>query len=225
MEILAWLVAAIAAVWGMRRVSKPVISELWKIPLMIWADFFHRRPVACIPLRMATCWDTPLFLAGIALWLAWALTFAAALFVHLTPLAFVSFEMGFLILAIPRAYNDSSVRRRLLRMCANDDERQAWLALFERVYPDLAKTKPTFFSSLDENLWRFVAATFLALFPLYSLALQLILSGLAGLAVQAITLACALIVGIIPLIRWAGAMVGGRYAWWIEYHMLLPDPG
>lgn len=221
MEILAWLVAAIVAVWSVRRVSKSVLSELWRIPLIVWADFRHPPQVASIPLRVMTRWDVPLFFVGSVLWLIWALAFALTLFLHLTLLVFLAFEMGFLLLAIPRAYNDSSVRRKLLGMCANDGEQLAWFTLFERTHPDLAKMEPTFFYPIDGNLWRFVAAIFIVLFPLYSLALQLMLSGLAGLAVKGLVLSCVLVVSIIPLVRWAGALIGGRYAWWLEYHLLL----
>ncbi|WP_075323931.1 hypothetical protein [Acidithiobacillus albertensis] len=221
MEILAWLVAAIIAVWSVRRVSKAVLFELWKIPAVVWADFRHSPQVACIPLRLMSPWDVPLFLVGIVLWLSWVITFALTLFWQLTPLVFLIFEAGFLILAIPRAYNDSSVKKKLQGMCVDDGERLVWLALFERTHPDLAKMNPLFFSSIEDNIWRFFAAIFIVLFPLFSLALQLILSGLAVLAVQGLIFLCGFIVSIIPLARWAGSLIGGRYAWWLEYHLLV----
>ena len=43
------------------------------------------------------------------------------------------------------------------------------------------------------------------------------------LAVQGLVLSCVLVVSIIPLVRWAGALIGGRYAWWLEYHLLLSE--
>lgn len=224
MEILAWLMAAVIAVWSVRRVSKPVLSELWRIPFLVWADFRRPTQVAVIPLRVMTRWDVPLFFVGCVLWLAWVLAFALTLFLHLTPLAFMVFEAGFLSLAIPRAYNDPSVRRRLLGMCANDSERRAWLAFFERTHPDLAKMAPRFFCPIGGNFLRVITGIFIALFPLYSLVIQLALTGLVGLAVQVLVFFFALVAGIIPLVRWAGALVGGRYAWWIEYHLLLGDP-
>ena len=42
-------------------------------------------------------------------------------------------------------------------------------------------------------------------------------------AVQGLVLSCVLVVSIIPLVRWAGALIGGRYAWWLEYHLLLSE--
>ena len=224
LHMVGWGVAVAFAIWWTMRVKEINVYAFWKTPLIIWEDFRDPPKVACFPMRPKTPKEVSLFIFGVLLWLSWMTLFALSVFWGLSPWIFVVAETAFLWISLPHAYADSALEKKLRSHCTNPAERQAWLSFFERLHPDLARLKPMFRLSMADNPAGAVALTFLVVSPLYPLLFEAAISGMAAIAFQILMLSLVMVITLAPLIHWAGAIVGGRYAWWVEYHIVKSEP-
>ncbi|MEY2343315.1 hypothetical protein AB4090_14590 [Acidithiobacillus sp. IBUN Pt1247-S3] len=216
---LSWLAAIVFALWWTMQISNAT-RALWITPGIIWEDFRQPPKTASFPITQRTAKETALLMLGVIFGSAWIITFGLSLFWNLSKWYPLAEEFAFLGLTL--FHNGAlleSVRQRLRTHCIHPEQRQAWLAFFERKHPNLTRLRPL----VMENTARVLGIVVLALSPSLPVLLEAALSGWAAIAFHILMLILtAMVVGIL-LTHWAGVIVGGRYAWWVEYHMINAD--
>ncbi|MEY2343384.1 hypothetical protein AB4090_15010, partial [Acidithiobacillus sp. IBUN Pt1247-S3] len=207
------------ALWWTMQISNAT-RALWITPGIIWEDFRQPPKTASFPITQSTAKETALLLLGTLFGSAWIITFGFSLFSDLSRWYPLAEEFAFLGLTL--LHNGAllaPVRKRLRTHCIHPEQRQAWLAFFERKHPNLAQMKPI----AMENTARALGIAILALSPALPLLLEAALSGWTAIAFHLLMVILAsTIVGVL-LTHWAGVIVGGRYVWWVEYHMVTSD--
>ncbi|MGK9450259.1 hypothetical protein ACSSZE_03200 [Acidithiobacillus caldus] len=128
-------------------------------------------------------------------------------------------ETVFFFWSVPGGKISPNFSEKLHRLCSDPKERTEWLALFERQYPELAALPPLLLHPQPTPYGKGFLVVLALLSPLIPIMPQLILSGYLLRATQIVVSLFFGVLSTVPLIRWAGILVGGRYAWWVEYHV------
>ncbi|WP_414039446.1 hypothetical protein ACJU26_09655 [Acidithiobacillus sp. M4-SHS-6] len=126
----------------------------------------------------------------------------------------------FAVLAMSQSNIPLSFFQELQRGFDKNEEREAWLTFFERQHPELVALPPWILPAQPISYMETLFVLAGVLFPLFPMGLQLVLSGNAMVALRLTLCLTFAFITAIPMIRWTGILVGGRYAWWAEYHWL-----
>jgi hypothetical protein len=219
---LSWLVAVGCTLWLMWRASKTALHLFWMIPQTILEDYRHAPVVACLPLPSAKHRETMFdWWLGVILWVELWGSWLLWMFHAGTLFPVFLAEIVFFFWSVPGGSIPSDFPKKLQRLCHNPEERNAWLALFEKQYPELAALPPLLLPPQPTPYGKGFLMVLALLSPLIPILLQLILSGYLLLAIQIVATLFLAFLSAIPLVRWVGILVGGRYAWWVEYHVLV----
>lgn len=217
---LAWVLAIGTTGYLMWKIFGTSVRVLWIIPGVIWDDWWHKPQVLCSPLSKrpnSGFWWWVSLVVCFAFWLAWLLWLSKVASFGWTLIA----ELLYLSLVMHKDHGiyASSVLKNL--RCHNQEEQSAWLARFEGQYPKLAALPPSVLYPQLLSLKSVFSTVILVLLSISPLLLQLALSVNIFITLVILSFIVLAIITSIPLIRWAGMIVGGRYAAWIAYHTLI----
>ncbi len=216
---LSWLVAVGCTLWFMWIMSKTSLRLFWVIPGIVLEDSRQSPIVPCLPLSSPKHRERWLdWWLGVILWLEFMMGWLLWIGHSSSLLPVLLAEIVFFYWSIPGGNYAPNFPVKLQRVCQDPEARNAWLALFEKQYPELAALPPLL---LHPPYGKGFLVVLALLSPLIPMGLQLILSGYLLLATQIVASLFLAILSAIPLIRWAGILVGGRYTWWVEYHILV----
>lgn len=216
---VSWLVAVGCTIWLMWEISKTSLRLFFSIPSVILQDHQHPPVVPIIPFKPKRRRNKELWWLGMMLWVALLSTFALWLSGGGNLIWTILLEPAYFWLALSGGSLPSSFTIQLQQQFQDSSERQAWLALFEKQHPEWAALPPLLLQPYRKGFgWALAALVVPA-----PLLLQLVLSGYLLLAAQITLFFLFAMLTMIPLIRWAGVLVGGRTAWWVQYYLLRDD--
>lgn len=217
---LAWLLAIGTTGYFMWKISGTSVRVLWIIPGVIWDDWRHQPQVLCSPLSKrpnSGFWWWVSLVVCFAFWLAWLLWLSGVASLGWVLLAELLYL--FLVLTGNNGIYPAPVLKNL--HCRTPEEQSAWLTLFERQYPQLAALSPSVLYPQLLPTKMIFSTVILVLASISPLLLQFALSVNITTALIVISFIVLSIITSVPLIRWAGMIVGGRYTAWIAYHTLI----
>lgn len=130
-------------------------------------------------------------------------------------------EIAFLALVLPGGGLPPKYLSKLKHLCSNQAERNTWLALFEKQYPELSALPPLWLHPRPVPWYKTIWAVTTLILSWTPVLYKMVQHGYLVLAMVGIATILLVIATSTPLIRWAGFLVGGRYAAWVAYHFLL----